>query len=468
MRRGGERCSIFSIMLAGFRTFCCGSLLAALGCWLAGLGEVSGQQEDFRAFTNKDGQVVEAKVAAVSKDRKTLKGELRNGREFEMAINLLSLDDQQFLKHWIKENPNASATKFLLDVTFAKKEETTERKRDDYYRFTVKSVTYQIAVRNKTRESLLGGLVEYAMIHEDGLDIIRSDAGIPITYDDELNPEPKIIAGSDKLPDDLAFNFSHEFVTAAVSTDTVEVDGSGRYGGDDVLGVLARVSDRTGRVIGVYRSSESKVREITWESVAGNAPPPAAAATNPVTTSLESSPVASQGRSSEGVEVRRLDALPEILQKGDTLPADKVPDVVGKRIVTTAVIDIDADGPDGVIVAHGGAERGYVLFVFESQLQFWVKKLMPDDRRISRKVKIPLADLPAGEFTVEARLGAEKLELWIDGQLAGDFDSLGFLDEQPNEGLSVGYDSEGGSVAPSSANVPFRGQIGEVRVAIGE
>jgi len=451
-------------MATGFRTSCCAGFLAVLGAWFSGFGGASGQQPDFRAFTNKDGQTIEAKVLSVSIDRKTVKGELRNGRESEMAINLLSLDDQQFLQRWLKANPNASATEFLLDVSFSKKEETTERRRDDYYRFTVRSVTYEISVRNKTRESLSGGLVEYAMIHEDGLDIIRSDAGIPITYDDELNPKREIIVGSEKLPDKLAFNFSHEFVTRAVSTDMVEVDGSGRYDGDNVLGVLARVSDRTGRVIGVYRSSESKIRDLTWESVAGDKPPPAAVKAQ---SSRAVSPARAQRKPGAGVEVRKLDALPEVLHNGDALPADKVPDLVGKPLIATATVTIDESRPAGVILAHGGAARGYFLFVFESQLQFWVRKVMSDGRRITRKVKVPLLDLPDGEFTVQARLGAEKLELRIDGQIAGEVDSVGFLAVQPHEGLSVGYDYEGGFAGPGLANVPFRGEIRSVRLEIG-
>ena len=454
-------------MLAGFRTFCWGGLLAIAGCWLAGAGAASGQQADFRSFTNKDGQAVEAKVVSVSKDRRTLKGELRNGVEFEMAINLLSLDDQQYLQQWIKDNPNASATQFLLDVTFTKKEETTERKRDDYYRFTVKSVTYHIAVRNKTREALQGGLVEYAVIHEDGLDIARSDAGIPVTYVEELNPEREIISGNEKLPDSLAFNFVHEFVTKPVSTDTVEVDFGGNHDGDEVLGVLARISDRSGRVIGIYRSSETKMRDITWESAMGNKPPPTAAANDASAGRSVSSSGSSRASSSDGVDVRKLDSLPEILQAGDTLPADKAPDVVGKPVVATAVIDLDEAATDGVILAHGGAERGYLLFVFESHLQFWVKKIDTEGRRITRKVKLPLDGLPEGAFTVEAKFSAEKLELWIDGQIAGDFNSPGFLEKQPREGLSVGYDSERGSVGPAPANVPFRGEIREVRLEVG-
>jgi len=439
-------------------------LVAVAGCYFACPGAASGQDREFRSFTNKDGQVVEAKVISVSSDRTRLRGELRNGREFEMAINLLSLDDQQFLQRWLKENPAVSTTTFQLDVTFEKKEETIERKRDDYYRFTVRSVTYEVAVRNKTREPLPGGWVEYAMIHKDGLDIARSDAGIPITYIEELNPERKIISGRSKLPDSLAFNFSHEFTTEAISTDMVEVDGNGRFDSDEVLGVLARVSDGRGQVIGIFRSNESGMRDITWESAAGDKPPPAATATRV----KSAKPLGAQTKSSEGVEVRRLDSWPETFQVGDTLVADKIPEVVRNPVVISAIINIDTDVPDGVIVAHGGAERGYGLFVFESQLQFWVKKKLSGNRRLTRKVTLPLADLPDEEFSVEARLGADTHELWIDGKLAGKLNSFGFLESQPGEGLSIGYDSERGSVGPASANVPFRGQIREVRIEIGE
>jgi len=59
------------------------------------------QPSEFRAFTDKRGQQIEARILSISDDKRQLNLVRRDGRAFELAITLLSLDDQQFLNDWL-------------------------------------------------------------------------------------------------------------------------------------------------------------------------------------------------------------------------------------------------------------------------------------------------------------------------------------------------------------------------------
>ena len=77
---------------------------------------VSAQEVNYHAFTDKKGQAIEASLLSISPDMQTAKIRRRDNREFDLTIVTLSLDDQQYIKTWLAENP--IQTKFNLDVSF--------------------------------------------------------------------------------------------------------------------------------------------------------------------------------------------------------------------------------------------------------------------------------------------------------------------------------------------------------------
>lgn len=60
-----------------------------------------GEPSDFRVFSDKQGKSIEARILAVSEDRRTIRMRGRDDSTFETAINGLSLDDQQFVRDWL-------------------------------------------------------------------------------------------------------------------------------------------------------------------------------------------------------------------------------------------------------------------------------------------------------------------------------------------------------------------------------
>ena len=80
--------------------------LVALACMVA--TSATGQEREpsaFRVFSEKQGKSVEARILAVSEDRRTIRLQGRDETTFETAILGLSLDDQQFVRQWL--NPGS-------------------------------------------------------------------------------------------------------------------------------------------------------------------------------------------------------------------------------------------------------------------------------------------------------------------------------------------------------------------------
>lgn len=252
---------------AGFALAALAFLVAAFFLSPVALFAAAEEEADgYHTFTNKDGQAIEAKIVQVASDRKNMTIERRDGRSFAMQINVLSLDDQQIVKDWIKLNPVGSpVAKAELDVTFEKAESTIEREKDDYYRFTTKDVTYTITVRNKSRVDLVGVKLEYALLMTQGVEIYHDEiSGKPETYSTSDDGVTLVVKGNEDLPATLPFNYAHNLVTKPIKSERVQGDGNTVYGEDRVVGVLARVLDSAGNVIGEFKSAETGMRDVTW------------------------------------------------------------------------------------------------------------------------------------------------------------------------------------------------------------
>lgn len=63
------------------------------------------EPSEFRFFTDKRDQQIEARILSISEDERSMTLERKDGNVFEMAITVLSLDDQQFLREWLTPPP---------------------------------------------------------------------------------------------------------------------------------------------------------------------------------------------------------------------------------------------------------------------------------------------------------------------------------------------------------------------------
>ena len=122
--------------------------------------------------------------------------------------------------------------------------------------------------------------------------------------------------------------------------------------------------------------------------------------------------------------------------------------------------DVTPQSTDGVILAQGGDQRGYALYLKAGKPIFGV-------REAGVLYTAVAADAPKGRFSLEARLetgGA--MTLSVNGTVAAHAKAPGVIAVQPQDELSVGKDvlSAVGDYTPPH---PLKGIIGNVEITAG-
>lgn len=179
-------------------------------------------------------------------------------------------------------------------------------------------------------------------------------------------------------------------------------------------------------------------------AVAANTAAPTAEA-KPTAGAAEIKPAASAKADSKGP-----------WKSGDTLSKDEAPQIAGRGLTIAA--QIEATGPNGVIVAQGAQGNGFSLYLHEGKLAFAV--------RAKRQLSAVTSDQPLapGSHKVEAKLSADgKVALFVDGQAAGEGKVDALIANQPAEGLTVGSDGKG-AVGEYPAPNDFAGKVENVTV----
>jgi outer membrane protein assembly factor BamB len=119
---------------------------------------------------------------------------------------------------------------------------------------------------------------------------------------------------------------------------------------------------------------------------------------------------------------------------------------------------VKPDGPNGVIVAHGGPANGYALFLQNRKPVFAV-------RTPAKLVEIETADrLKDGWHHIAGVLTTDKkLQLYVDGSLVSSGTTPSLIASEPKQPLELGGDS-GGAVGSYQAPNHFLGSIDEFRI----
>ncbi len=237
------------------------------------------ESADFREFTDKRGQKMTARLLGVSPDHRLMHIVRQDGREFDSEINLLSLDDQQFIKDWMKQAPTAGSAAatpvggetFRIDLTIARANGESESHRSEFYKFETKQNLYRVTLRNLSRTSLDGARVEYAIVWRDDAVVYEAKDTQTWTY------TTGVYGGADSrvkrlgsLPlDPLRFNASITVDSDAVPIDQVLYEGSESVQADDLIGIKVKVISATGQVLHEGEFGSAGISTLTWEQIAG-------------------------------------------------------------------------------------------------------------------------------------------------------------------------------------------------------
>lgn len=235
-------------------------------------------EAELREFTDKRGQKVSAKLVGISDDRRVLSILREDGKSFETVINQLSLDDQQYVKDWLKSRalpesggtaPALPASSLRVDVVITRSSGETRKHRNDDYAMEEKDNLYRITVKNLSRETISSARVEYAAVLRNSVTVYedKDDAEWEFTshLDDGVSPLVKVLGNA--VVENLRFNGETAFETAPVSVDRVFYDGNELYQEDELLGLKVRVVSAGGAVILDTHSGGAEVGSMTWEEV---------------------------------------------------------------------------------------------------------------------------------------------------------------------------------------------------------
>jgi arylsulfatase len=145
------------------------------------------------------------------------------------------------------------------------------------------------------------------------------------------------------------------------------------------------------------------------------------------------------------------------LEMGAHLDRSQAPAIPGRGFTITA--KFNAETPNGVIVAQGGATRGYALFLQDGKLTFLL-------RLADEVAGTATLENVAGFHTATAQLAPDgKLTLTLDDHRVASGKAPGLMKTMPADGLDVGSDA-GGLVGPYSKDNKFGGTIDSVLIEL--
>jgi len=144
------------------------------------------------------------------------------------------------------------------------------------------------------------------------------------------------------------------------------------------------------------------------------------------------------------------------LKQGDHLERMDAPVITQRGFRITA--KIDAQKPEGVIVAQGGSALGFALFFDQGKLTFLV-------RSAGKAVPIVATADVKGAHALLAQLKADgTMSLSVDGKIAAEGKSP-LIAKMPTDGLDVGTD-EGGLVGTYGGQNEFGGTINSLSIEL--
>ncbi len=123
----------------------------------------------------------------------------------------------------------------------------------------------------------------------------------------------------------------------------------------------------------------------------------------------------------------------------------------------TVMAWIQADGPQGVVVARGGAACGFSLYLKDGAPRFGIRRAQ-DEAPILAAGSRPAG---AGWIHVAGVVRDDRIELFVNGEKAAETTSPGFIPGNGGQGMEIGFDV---SNSPCEITDPFEGRIDEVKV----
>ncbi len=238
-----------------------------LSLWTLAVGSVSGQTppEELHVFSPKDSpdKKLEARVQAISPDRKMVQLIPKSGTAASVEILRLTLEDQQYLKGWLDQQVGAKSTN--LRVTITSSASSTGRDRD-IYTVQHRNLVYTVKVQNLDRRETGNLRLEMLVFVGDRISVTKSAASLSV---DTVTPGRRTLFEYVEQPlSSMAYNRDQTVSSLGVATEEARYDGNTLMGEDKPLGYLLRILDSADKV--VFEKSEmdpvAPEKLLTFES----------------------------------------------------------------------------------------------------------------------------------------------------------------------------------------------------------
>jgi hypothetical protein len=220
---------------------------------MGGLALSSLAHAEFRDFTNANGNVIRAELVSHKAGKVKLKR--ADGKEFEVAPTVFSLDDQTFIKEWMKKNPETIA--YRLDISADKKKVAGDTKNMGYKLVKNEKWSFLISLKNISRDPASNLTVKYRVFYSNA-----ADGSYSASSSDQSSL--RMVEGEGKLEAELDYNRTMQVTTTPVQIDTVDYDGGGSRYKDELKGCLVRVLNPQGEVIVDWVSPQTSMNSKTW------------------------------------------------------------------------------------------------------------------------------------------------------------------------------------------------------------
>ncbi len=219
-----------------------------------------------REFTDSKGRKIEAELVAHSGSNIVIN---RSGKEFSVPVAMFSIDDQQFIKNWIEENPNAVRFKFGYYSDLKRQGISSHGKApggmiDD--RLKVVPYTYEMILYNKDVAPISDIEVRYEIYVADYVDTNRN-AFTKLAVGAEKVGKIQVIAGSFQVTDPIQPKGRVEFHRTFDTESYIDRDGgrTDAFANDKVIGVRIRVY-KGEKMLSEYEEDEDSnwMKKTSW------------------------------------------------------------------------------------------------------------------------------------------------------------------------------------------------------------
>lgn len=218
-----------------------------------------------REFTDSQGRTIEAELVSHSGSTVVIN---RSGKEFAVEVTMFSLDDQNYIRKWIEENPDAVNYDFNYYVDLEKLKVSQQDADGGAYEDKLKTIpyNYEMIVFNKGVAPAEDIEIRYEIYIEDFVDI-RGNRFVRMATGGEKRARNQTIAG--KLdPLSIPTGGRHDFERTVNTEFYIDRDGgrTDEAATDKMIGVRIRIY-KNGKVLDEYESGENdrKMAEIKWQ-----------------------------------------------------------------------------------------------------------------------------------------------------------------------------------------------------------